>query len=448
MKFNSKNSDNIEMDTLSMKVRFYPTEAQKAQLAVEFGCSRAVWNIGLKLSQNQFKIDGKRPSYVNLAKLVTIMKKDSDFSWLCNSSVNVLQNSLVDLDKAYHNFFKNPKHFGLPTYKKKGGHESVRYNDVKVTSDGKITIPKLNKLSKSKKSKIKVSWSYRLDKNVKSIVFPTNAEVLSITVMLTPAGEYYLAINYRIPKVNHILPIIDSVIGGDVGIKTFWTPSQNRPPAERPKKSKKSTKKSVMLDRNLSKCKKDSNRRKIAKHKRAKAYARERNIMIDFINKLTTQIVRENQVICVEDLNIAGMMRNKKLSKHIQACSWGEFFRQLEYKCLKFGRTFVKIDRWFPSSKKCSTNNCTYIKKDLKLSERSWTCPECGTHHNRDGNAADNIEKEGLRMLIPEGIGKSTDVDMIGFRNSNKISVVVNEASISMICGDNSTNTTFVESSH
>jgi putative transposase len=447
MKFKSENIDNIEMDTLSMKVRFYPTQAQKAQLAVEFGGSRAVWNIGLKLSKNQFKIDGKRPTYGYLAKLITIMKKDSDFEWLKNSSINVLQNSLVDLDKAYHNFFKNPKHFGAPKFKKKSGHESVRYNDVSVTSDGKITIPKLNKLSKSKTSKIKVAWSYRLDKNDKSVVFPPNAEVLSATVMITPSDEYYISFNYRIPKVNHILPIIDSVIGGDVGIKTYWTPSQKRPSVHRPKKSKKATKKAVRLDRNLSRCTKGSNRRKIAKKKRAKAYAREKNIMIDFINKLTTQIVRENQIVCVEDLNIAGMMRNKKLSKHIQACSWGEFFKQLEQKCLKYGRTFVKIDRWFPSSKKCSTDNCTYIKKDLKLSDRYWTCPECGTHHDRDENASDNIEKEGLRMLIPEGIGESTDVDMISFRNSNKISVVVNEASISMIGGD-SMDTTFIESPH
>ena len=407
-------------DTQSMKVRFYPTKAQEQQISVEIGCARAVWNWGRKLCKNQSLIDGKIVSYCALSRLITLMKKDDDFKWVNNASDNVIRNSLRDLDTAYTNYFRNPKDVGKPNYKDKEYGGSVRYQDVKVDGD-KITIPKLNKLSRSTKQKIKVKWSQQL---------PANSQVLSITCTKTPAGEYYLAINYRCPKQPTLEPVA-SVIGLDVGIKTYVTSSNDAALPDKPKRTNKANKKAKRLDRKFSKCKNGSNRKEVARKKRAKSFAKQKNIRTDYIHKLSTKIVRENQIICVETLNVEGMKRNKKLAKQISDCAWSEFFRQLDYKSLKYGRTVVKIGRFFPSSKNCSTPNCHYKKTDLKLSDRIWTCPECGHVHDRDKNAAINILNEGLRILIPEGIGEFTDVDTIGCRNSN-IPVVVDESSISV----------------
>ncbi len=419
MKLEPNNSPEL-LDTLSMKVRFYPTQAQQQQIAVEIGCARAVWNWGRKLCKNQLLINGKIVSYCILAKLITQMKKDADYKWLNNASIKTIQNTLRDLDTAYTNYFRNPEEVGKPNYKEKKYGGSVRYNDVKVDGD-KITIPKLNKLSRSTKQKIKVVWSRPL---------PPNSQVLSITCEKTPAGEYYLAINYRCPKQPTLEPVA-SVIGLDVGIKTYVTASNDTIFPEKPKRTKKANKKAARLDRKHSKCEKGSNRKEVARKRRAKAYKKQKNIRQDFIHKLTNQIVRENQIICVEDLNVEGLKRDKKLATQISDCAWGEFFRQLEYKSLKYGRTFQKINRYFPSSKNCSTPNCHYKKTNLKLSDRIWTCPDCGHTHDRDKNAAINILNEGLRLLIPGGTGEFTDVDTVGYRNSD-IPVVVVESSISV----------------
>jgi putative transposase len=419
VKFNSNQSPDL-LDTLSIEVRFYPTVAQQQQIAVEFGAARAVWNWGRKLCKNQLLIDGKTVSFVKLSRLITLMKKDDDFKWLNNASDRVIKNSLKDLETAYTNHYRNPDEVGKPKFKEKTHCDSVRYQDVKIV-DGKITIPKLNALSRSTKQKIKVKWSKYL---------PNDAHVLSITCRKTSSGEYYLAINYRCPKQPTLEPVA-SVIGLDVGIKTYVTASNDTIFPEKPKRTKQANKKAARLDRKHSKCKKGSNRKEVARKRRAKAHRKQKNIRKDFIHKLTNKIVRENQIICVEDLNVEGLKRDKKLATHISDCAWGEFFRQLEYKSLKYGRTVVKINRFFPSSKNCSTPSCHYKKTDLKLSDRIWTCPDCGHTHDRDKNAAINILNEGLRILIPGGTGKFTDVDMISYRNSD-IPVVVDESSISV----------------
>ncbi len=419
MKLEPQNSPDL-LDTLSMTVRFYPTQAQQHQIDVEIGCARAVWNWGRKLCKNQLLIDNKIVSHAKLSRLLTLRKKDDEFKWLNNASDNVIRKSLKDLETAYTNYFRNPKEVGTPKYKDKEHGGSVRYQDVKIV-DGKITIPKLNALSRSTKQKIKVKWSQYL---------PNEAQVLSITCSKTSSGEYYLAINYRCPKQPTLEPV-SSVIGLDVGIKTYVTASNDTILPEKPKRTKKANKKAARLDRKHSKCKKGSNRKEVARKRRAKAYKKQKNIRQDFIHKLTNKIVRENQIICVEDLNVEGLKRNKKLASQISDMAWSEFFRQLDYKSLKYGRTVVKIGRFFPSSKNCSTPKCHYKKPDLKLSDRIWTCPDCGHTHDRDKNAAINILNEGLRILIPGGTGEFTDVDTVGYRNSD-IPVVVVESSISV----------------
>ena len=276
---------------------------------------------------------------------------------------------------AYNNFFKKRAKF--PKFKKKSYCQSYNIDNLTLyIKNGRVYIPKI-------KDGVKIV-EHR----------PLEGKILNGTISKTADEKYFISIS--VEKEIDVLPEESNKIGLDLGIKDFATIS-NGDKVTNPHFKKKEVKKLKKLQRVLSRKKKDSRRREKCRIKLARKHSKIVNKKNDFLHKLSSKLINENQVICLEDLNIKGMIKNHRLAESISECSWYEFIRQLEYKSNWYGRTVVKIGRFFPSSKTCS--NCGFIKETLNLSERKWTCPKCGSELDRDINAAKNILKQGLNAL-------------------------------------------------
>lgn len=357
------------------RYRFYPTPEQEKNLAQTFGCVRYVYNRSLRYRQDAWYESQESVSYQKNSALLPEWKKESECIWLNDVSSVALQQSLRNLQTAYSNFFKGRAKY--PNFKKKDGQQSAKYTATAFKWDGE-------KLSIAKQSDpLDIRWSRRF-----------TGKPITVTVSKDTSGRYFVSL--LVEEDIALLPVINATVGVDVGIKDVAVLSTGERTGN-PRHTAKYAAKLAKYQKRLAKKQKGSNNRSKAKLKVARIHAKIADSRRDFTHKLTTTLIRENQVICVESLSVKNMVKNHTLAKAISDASWGELVRQLEYKAGWYGRTVVAIDRWFPSSKRCSC--CGHTVASLDLSIRRWTCPECHTELDRDVNAALNIKAAGLAVL-------------------------------------------------
>jgi putative transposase len=358
------------------RYRIYPTDQQKWHLAKLFGCCRVVYNAALAHCQQEYREGKKKPDSKQLSSRLTELKKTEEKIWLGEVSAVPLQQSLRDLEQAYSNFFKSCKgerkgrKVKPPRFKKRKSKQSAKFtnNGFKINQHN-VYLAKIGKL--------KIVWSRELP-----------SEPSSVTVIKDSANRYFLSF---VCEINPIpLPPNNNSIGIDLGIIDFATLS-NGEKIKSPKPLKSNLKRLKKLQRNLSRKEKGSKRREVARKKVAKLHARITDIRTDFLHKLSTKLIRENQTIALEDLNVSGMVKNRKLSRAISDLGWRSFRTMLIAKGEMYGREVKVIDRWEPTSQTCSCCGFKGGKKELNI--REWTCLNCGAIHDRDVNASVNILK-------------------------------------------------------
>jgi len=354
------------------KIRIYPNKEQRILIAKTFGCCRFVYNYFLAERIRVYKEEKRLLSYCDTNKLLTILKSEN--RWLKEPDKFSLQNALRNLDSAYKMFFKGS---GYPKFKsKRDNHNSYTTNQNIRIFDRCIQLPKLGKVKFRDK-------------------YDIQGRIVSATVSQEPSGKYYVSLGCEV-EIEQFSKTNQS-IGIDLGLKDFAILS-NGVKIPNLKYLAKSEKRLVKLQRELSRKPKGSSNRNKARIKVARCYEKITNQRKDFLHKLSTQLVRDYDNICIEDLNVAGMVKNHNLAKSISDVSWSEFVRQLTCKCEWYGKQLIKVDRFYPSSQLC--NNCGYKNKAVKdLKIRYWTCPECGNEVDRDINASKNILREGLKLL-------------------------------------------------
>ena len=357
--------------------RFYPSPEQESLLRRTLGCVRLVYNKALHERTQGWYERQEKIGYNQTSSMLTKWKKQEDLDFLNQVSCVPIQQGLRHLQSAFANFFAGRAKY--PNFKKKrnGGSAEFTKSAFKF-KDGKIYLAK-------SVEPLDIRWSRQI---------PKGCEPSSVTVKLHPSGRWHISIRFDDPTIKP-LPVIDQAIGIDLGISSLLVTSDGDK-VSNPKHLKKSYRQLRQAQKSLSRKQKGSKNREKARIKVARIHAKITDTRTDHIHKLTTQLVRENQTIVVEDLAVKNLVKNRKLAQSISDASWGEITRQLAYKCRWYGRTYIEIDRWFPSSKRCS--NCGYIVEKMPLKIREWECPNCGTHHDRDLNASKNILAAGLAV--------------------------------------------------
>ncbi|ABA21451.1 Transposase, IS891/IS1136/IS1341 [Trichormus variabilis ATCC 29413] len=366
------------MTQKAFKYRFYPTPEQETLLRRTMGCTRLVYNLALSARTQAWYEHQERVGYIETSAMLTSWKKQEDLQFLNDVSSVPLQQSLRHLQTAFSNFFAGRTKY--PNFKKKhnGGNAEFTSSAFKFR-DGQIFLAK-------SPTALDIRWSQQL---------PQGIEPSTITVKLSPSGRWTVSmlVDVEIQKLPESL----TQVGVDLGITSLVALSTGEK-ISNPKSFKAKKAKLRKAQKALSRKQKGSNNRHKARMKVAKVHTEVSDARHDFLHKLTTRLVRENQLIAVEDLSVKNMVKNKKLAFSISDASWGELVRQLEYKCDWYGRTLIKIDRWFPSSKRCG--NCGHIVEKLPLNVREWDCPKCQAHHDRDINASKNILAAGLAVSV------------------------------------------------
>ena len=365
---------------LSYEYRIYPNAAQREAIARTFGCCRFVYNRAIALRKDAYEAGVKVPSIFDCIKMIPKWKADHETAWLKEADSMALQQSLRDLGKAYGNFFRAPGKVGYPKFKSKRSRQTYRTNKAEVIDPRHVKLPKLGVV------KARVS---RMPKG----------RILSATVKQAPSGKYFVSLCCTGVPMAGPAPE-GTAVGVDVGVESLMTLSDGTK-VENPKAAARLARKLAREQRRLSRKEKGSNNRERQRVRVARAQEKAANVRKDAIHKATTRLASENQAVCLEDLNVMGMLRNRRLAKAVADASFSEIARQLEYKTAMRGGTVAKVGRFYPSSKACSA--CGHVLEELPLSARKWRCPACGAEHDRDVNAAVNILVEGLRVLEEQG---------------------------------------------
>jgi putative transposase len=360
------------------RYRFYPTPEQETLLRRTMGCARLVYNRALAARTEGWYERQEKVGYTQTSAMLTQWKKQDDLQFLNEVSSVPLQQGLRHLQKAFANFWAGTTKY--PNFKKKHNGGSAEFTKAAFRwKDGQVWLAKCTE-------PLPIRWSRQL---------PKGCEPSTITVKLDPSGRFHASL--LVDTAIKPLPETDKSIGVDVGISSLIATS-NGDKITNPKHFKRLRTKLKRVQKSLSRKNIGSNNRHKARIKVAKIHARIADSRKDFLHKLTTQLVNENQIIVVEDVSIKNMVKNHKLALAISDASWGEFVRQLAYKCEWYGRELIKIDRWFPSSKRCG--NCGHIVDKMPLNVREWECPKCGINHDRDINASKNILAAGLAVSV------------------------------------------------
>jgi putative transposase len=363
----------------SFKFRIYPSKEQEILLVKHFGACRFVFNYYLNKRKESYLEDKKSLNYYDNSNDLTQLKKDEKYIWLKEINSQSLQSSLRNLDTAYGKFFRKQTKF--PRFKSKYDRQSFKIPQNVLIIDNKLTIPKF-------KSGIKINLHREI-----------NDEIIFATISKSTTGKYYVSITC---EVNHIpFDKTNSKIGIDTGIKDLVILSDGTT-YENIKSLKNNLKKLKYEQRQLSKKVKGSSSRDKQRKNLVIIHEKITNVRKDYLHKVSTEIIKNHDVICIEDLVVKNIMKNHKLAQAMSDVSLGTFYSMLEYKSVWNDKTIIKIDRFFPSSKMCS--NCGWINQDLTLNIREWTCPSCGENHDRDFNASKNILKQGLKILSGSGI--------------------------------------------
>jgi putative transposase len=354
------------------RCRAYPDEAQQQVLARTFGCVRVVWNQTLAARQARWHDEQKGTSYAETDRALTAMKRDPQLAWLNEVSSVPLQQALRHQHQAFTAFFA--KRARYPRFKSRRGRQRAHYTRSAFSMRrGVLQLAKTT-------GPLRFVWSWP-DVDVATLN-PT-----TVAVCREPDGRWYVTFAVDASAAPP-LPATGHAVGIDLGVTSFATISDGQRILN-PRHLERKARNLARYQRRLARCRKGSANRVKAAAKVARAHRKVRDARRDFLHRVTTGLVRENDMIVIEDLNVAGMLRNHRLARAISDCGWHEFRRQLAYKCERAGRQLVVTGRWYPSSKTCSA--CGYVLAGLSLSARQWTCPCCGARHDRDLNAAQNI---------------------------------------------------------
>lgn len=349
-----------------------------------FGCVRVAWNRTLAWRHERYHAEHAKTGFTQANAYLTAMKATEELAWLNEVSSVPLQQAIRHQQVAYTNFFAGRARY--PRYKSRQGRQSAEYTRSGFRyRDGKLYLAKMG-------TPLKFTWSW-------PGIDPATIDPTTVTVSRDPDGRWYVSFAVEVADPER-LPVTGRTAGIDLGIKDFAALSDGTK-IPNPRHLERKARNLARYQRRMARCQKESSNRAKARARVARAHRKVRDARQDFLHKASTRLVRENDVIAVEDLAVKNMVRNHSLAKAISDCGWGIFRNMLEYKAARYGRTVIAVDRWYPSSKTCSA--CGHLLAGLSLKTRTWQCPSCGTRHDRDVNAAKNILAAGLAVGTGNG---------------------------------------------
>ena len=361
------------------KCRAYPALGQASVLNRTFGCVRVVWNRTLAWRHQRYDGEQVKTNFTQASAYLTAMKATGDLAWLNEVSSVPLQQAIRHQQVAYTNFFA--KRARYPRFKSRAGRQSAEYTRSGFRyRDGRLFLAKMD-------TPLEFVWSW-------PDIDPASIEPSTVTVSRDPCGRWYVSLAVEMAGPQQ-LPATGAVAGIDLGIKDFAVTSRGDK-IPNPRTLARRARALARYQRRLARCQRGSANRAKAKAKAARAHRKVRASRTDFLHRTSTALVRDHDVIVIEDLAVKNMVRNRSLAKAISDCGWGTFRQMLDYKAARAGRHLIVIGRWYPSSKTCSA--CGHLLAALSLSTRTWQCPSCRTRHDRDINAAKNILAAGLAV--------------------------------------------------